>query len=108
MPDPRDITTPEDVHACLDAPRALLFKYGTHCPISAAARGQLGEFIAERPDALVYQVAVDQHRDVSDYIAQRLGVPHASPQAFLLESGEIRWQATHHAISRDVLADRWG
>lgn len=107
MPDLRDLASSDDVTAALAAPRAVVFKYGTRCPISAAARGQLGEFVTECPDALVYQVAVDEHRDISDDIAMRLGVAHASPQAFVLNAGEIRWAATHHAISARLLAERW-
>lgn len=107
MPDPRELSSTDDLQAALDAPRAVLFKYGTYCPISAAARAQLAEFLREHPDATVYQVAVDRCRDVSDHIADRLGVEHASPQAFLLESGEIAWQATHHSIRASELATRW-
>lgn len=107
MPELRDLSSSDDVTAALEAPCAVLFKYGSRCPISTAARSELGAFCEECPDAVVYQVAVDQHRDISDDIAIRLGVPHASPQAFVLRAGEIRWSATHHAISARLLAERW-
>ena len=107
MAEPREISTKDDVKACLEEPNAVLFKYGTHCPISAAARTQLAEFVKEHPDAVVYQVAVDEHRDVSDYIAEKLGVKHQSPQAFLVCSGDVTWQATHHSIQARELASRW-
>ena len=107
MAEPREIATKDEVRACLEEPRAILFKYGTHCPISAAARTQLAEFVERNPDAVVYQVAVDEHRDVSDFIAEKLGVQHASPQAFLLSSGDVTWQATHHSIQARELASRW-
>jgi bacillithiol system protein YtxJ len=107
MAEPREISTNDEVKACLEEPRAVLFKYGTHCPISAAARTQLAQFVERSPDAVVYQVAVDTHRDVSDYIAEKLGVPHASPQAFVVCSGDIAWQATHHSIQARALASQW-
>jgi len=107
MAEPREISTNDDVHACLEEPRAVLFKYGTHCPISAAARTQLAEFCERTPDAVVYQVAVDEHREVSDFIAEKLGVQHASPQAFLLRDGDVAWKATHHSISARDLASQW-
>ena len=107
MAEPREISTTDDVRACLEEPRAVLFKYGTHCPISAAARTQLAQFVEKHPDAVVYQVAVDEHRDVSEFIAEKLGVPHQSPQAFLVCAGDVTWQATHHSIQARELASRW-
>lgn len=107
MADPRDIATTDDVQACLEEPRAVLFKYGSHCPISAAARTQLAQFLEANPDAVVYQVAVDVNRDVSDHIADTLGIEHASPQAFLLCDGDVEWQATHHSIRASELGNRW-
>ena len=107
MSDPVDLSTHDDVHLAMRAPRAVLFKYGTRCPISTAARNQLETFRGDCPDAVVYQVAVDQHRDLSDYIAEQLGVRHESPQAFVLQAGEIRWAATHYAIEARMLAERW-
>ena len=107
MAEPREISTKDDVRACLEERCAVLFKYGTHCPISAAARRQLAEFVEANSDAVVYQVAVDEHRDVSDFIAEKLGVAHASPQAFLLSAGDVTWQATHHSIQARDLGSRW-
>jgi bacillithiol system protein YtxJ len=99
MADPRDCTSPDDVDAALAEPRAILFKYGTHCPISAAARRELVTFASRQPDATVYQVAVDEHRETSAYVAERLGVRHESPQAFVLRQGEVTWKATHFDIT---------
>ena len=107
MANPQNIATEDDARRALAEPRAILFKYGTRCPISAAAVRELGDFVRDSPDAVVYQVAVDQCRDVSDFIAEQLGVEHESPQAFLLCDGDVRWQATHFSIVAEELATQW-
>ena len=43
-------------------------------------------------------IVVQDHRAVSNAVAERLGVRHASPQAFVLKGGEILYHATHYGI----------
>jgi bacillithiol system protein YtxJ len=95
----------QDVDAVLREPAAVLFKHSTRCPISAAAYNQLAAVDDGRPSAPVYIVDVNAQRDVSDYIAERLGAPHDSPQAFVLARGAPLWRASHYAIrARDIEA----
>ncbi len=54
-------------------------------------------------DTDVYLVSVQRNRDVSNAIADVLRTRHASPQALLVSNGEVRWQATHMAITADAL-----
>jgi bacillithiol system protein YtxJ len=78
----------------------LLFKHSTRCSISAMAldRLQRGWDI---PEEFVQPWLLDliQHRDISNAIAERLGVMHQSPQAILLRDGRVVWHASHSAIS---------
>jgi bacillithiol system protein YtxJ len=46
---------------------------------------------------------VIEERDLSDAAAQRLGVPHASPQAFVIRQGHCVWHASHHDITTNAL-----
>lgn len=103
-----DLTTPTELDAALDAPEAVLLKHGARCPISAAARDALTEFAAEHPDVPVYGVEVTGHRALSDQVAERLGVAHESPQAFVLRDGRPVWHAEHFAITPDAVAAHLG
>ena len=100
----RDLTTQEEVDELLAAPAAVLLKHGAHCPVSAAARDELATFMAEQPDALVGGVEVTGQRALSDYVAERVGVSHASPQVFVVSRGQVRWKASHREIRSDDIA----
>lgn len=85
--------------------RTVLFKHSTRCPLSASAIREFEAVAAGHPDAARY-VYLDliAHRDVSDEIEKRLGVPHQSPQAIVLEGGSVRAVFNHFEVKRDVLA----
>ena len=99
----RDLTTTDEVDELLRAPAAVLLKHGAHCMVSAAARDEIAAFVAKNPDAVVGGVEVTGQRSLSDYVAERLGVAHASPQVFVLSGGEVRWRASHREIRSDAL-----
>ena len=100
----RDLTTQDEVDQLLRAPAAVLLKHGAHCPVSAAARDEIAALVAERPEALVGGVEVTGQRALSDYVAERLGVPHESPQVFVVAAGGVRYRATHREIRTDDIA----
>ena len=89
----------QDLDTALQAPVAVLLKYSTTCPISANARRELTAFEERHPDQAVYGVDVHRARDVSSEVAERLGVEHESPQAFILRDGRIVYTAAHWDIS---------
>ena len=97
----QSLETTADLDAALRARVAVLLKYSTTCPISANARRELSAFEQRHPDQTVYGVDVHRARDVSNAVADRLGVEHESPQAFILRAGEPVWTATHWSISAD-------
>ena len=94
-----ELTTRDAVDAVLRAPQAVLLKHGAHCPISRAARGEMQTFADQRPDVVVHLLEVTEHRDLSDYVAERLGVVHESPQLFVLRDGVPVSRAEHFDIS---------
>jgi len=95
----RSLTSTKDIDAVLDEPAAVLLKHSTRCPISAAALDQITDLEVRRPDVPIYLVDVHQARSVSDYVAERFGAPHDSPQAFVLDHGTLVWKATHYSIT---------
>lgn len=91
------------VEASKQQPVALL-KHSIACPISA--RGQR-EFVGLEgtDDPPLYVIVVQYARDLSDYIAQTLGVRHETPQAILIKNGEAVYDASHRAISTETLRE---
>lgn len=71
----------------------FLFKHSDTCGISADMLEQL-----EAVNGDVYIVIVQNERHVSNIIAEKLGIRHASPQAFVLRNGAPVYHATHYGI----------
>jgi bacillithiol system protein YtxJ len=101
-----DLTTAAELDAALEAPLAVLLKHGSSCPISAAGRQAVAQFAEAHPAVPVYRVEVTANRALSDLVAERLGVAHESPQAFVLRGGRPAWHAEHFDITPDALAER--
>lgn len=105
----QELTNEHDLDALLRAPdHVVLLKHGAHCPISAGARESLGEFCRDHPDVPVYGVEVTGRRELSDLVAERLGVPHQSPQLLVLRGGRPVWRAEHFAITPEAIAAHVG
>ncbi len=100
----------EDWEACLAASAqspVLVFKHSTQCPISAGARRGLIEYLAHGgpKTPTTYEILVIESRPVSNAIAESLGVPHKSPQLFLVNNGKAQWSASHYGINRDAITE---
>ncbi len=80
-----------------------IFKHSTRCPISAAAEAEFEKFAAAHPGAPVYRVLVIEDRPLSNAIAEKLAIPHPSPQAILIRDGKPIWSASHWDITEQEL-----
>ncbi|ADU50855.1 hypothetical protein Tmar_0740 [Thermaerobacter marianensis DSM 12885] len=100
------LETVADLERALRDPQpVMIFKHSTACPISARAYRAFRQFVARQPAAArYYLVQVIEQRPLSNEIARRLGVPHASPQVLLWHRGAVRWHASHGAITERALA----
>jgi len=77
----------------------VLYKHSTQCGICDGAIDQIEQFLKDHPaSAEFYYLDLLAHRDVSNEIAQRLGVKHESPQAIVLEGGKVAAVLNHRAI----------
>ena len=83
----------------------VLFKHSPTCGISAHVHHNLMPLVHDETlDADWYVISVRAHRDVSDAIADRLKVWHASPQVIVLRNGAVVWHGSHFGVSaRSVL-----
>lgn len=76
----------------------FLFKHSDTCGISAHILEQLGEVKGE-----VNMIVVQDDREISNAVAERFGIRHASPQAFVLKDGKVIYHATHYGIDPDKI-----
>ena len=71
-----------------------LLKHSNSCGISADILYQLDEI-----DREINVIVIQDHRDLSNSLAQRTGHRHQSPQAFIIRDGKAIYHATHYGIS---------
>jgi len=78
----------------------LLFKHSVTCGISAQAHEEIVALLREDlPLSNAYLVPVQASRDLSNAIAARSRIRHASPQVMLVHGGEVRWHASHFRVT---------
>lgn len=99
----RSVPDDDALKAIVDSPQAVLFKHSTRCPVSAYAIGEVVEFAEAHPEWPVYVINVIEQRPLSNEAADRLGVRHESPQAFVLHEGRVRWHGSHNEVTADAL-----
>jgi len=77
----------------------LIFKHSLTCPISADAYKRIVEGLEK---GLIpyptYIVIVQNERDLSNTIAEKLGVIHQSPQLILIKDEKAIYDESHHNI----------
>ncbi|MEK3945499.1 general stress protein [Paenibacillus odorifer] len=95
----------EDLEQYVAKPgKKLLFKHSTTCPISAKANEEFQAYLKDA-DTAAAVVLVIEDRPVSNQIAEDFGIKHESPQLFLLEDNEVRWNTSHWKITRDAIKE---
>jgi bacillithiol system protein YtxJ len=82
----------------------LLFKHSRTCGVSAEALDELRAHLDRDSAGATYKmVTVQSHRQLSNEVADRLGVRHETPQAILIRDGRPVWKASHFRITADAL-----
>jgi bacillithiol system protein YtxJ len=84
--------------------KQLLFKHSTTCPISAKAHEEFQAFLNDS-DTSAAIVHVIEDRSVSLHIADKFGIKHESPQIFMLEDGEVKWNTSHWKITQNSIKE---
>ncbi len=85
----------------------VFFKHSTRCSISSMAKKRLESLTtSDLSQADFYYLDLIAHRDVSNYIAEKLHVYHESPQIVVVKNGECTYDASHMEISgRELLQE---
>lgn len=77
----------------------LFFKHSTRCSISAAALGRLERGVDRLPAGLqLVYLDLIRHRNLSNALADVLGVVHESPQLLLVHHGCCIYHASHFDV----------
>ncbi|GGI29985.1 MULTISPECIES: bacillithiol system redox-active protein YtxJ [Staphylococcus] len=84
-------------------PYVFVLKHSNTCPISERAMDQFNKFLYER-DMDGYYLIVQEERELSNYIEEKTGIKHESPQAFYFVNGEASWHESHDNITVSSLA----
>ncbi|WP_158856099.1 bacillithiol system redox-active protein YtxJ [Lunatibacter salilacus] len=84
----------------------LVFKHSTRCSISSMAWSRMERNWKEEDNEIVSPYFLDliAFRSISDEVAVRFSVPHASPQVILIRNGEAIYDNSHMGISyQDIM-----
>lgn len=100
------IATEADVASALAEPLAVVYKHSPICPTSSMAYEEIRSLRRLHGDVPVYLIDVVHSRPLSRYIAERVGIVHASPQAIILRSGVPAWYGSHFDLRADAMAKR--
>ncbi len=99
------IMTPVDVQDLVERSNrepVFLLKHSTLCPISAGAYSAYQEFDRQGDGDHPWTCAlvrVIEERTLSDQIAERFGVDHASPQLLLISRSKVIWHDSHWRLT---------
>ena len=85
----------------------VIFKHSTRCSISTMAQFRL-ERETTPNEVVFYYLDVLNYRSLSNQIAERFRVYHASPQLLLIRSGECVYDESHQGIQMQELVQQLG
>jgi len=86
-----------------DHDKVFVMKHSQTCPISMNAYDQFNNFLYER-DMDGYYLIVQEARELSNYIAEKTGIKHESPQVFYFVDQQVAWHDSHNHITVSSLS----
>jgi bacillithiol system protein YtxJ len=79
--------------------KQVIFKHSTRCSISSMAFSRLkNEWDQVTQDVDFYYLDLIQYRNISNTIAEKLGVVHQSPQVIILDKAKVVNHASHNQV----------
>ncbi|MCB0638014.1 MAG: bacillithiol system redox-active protein YtxJ [Lewinella sp.] len=82
----------------------LIFKHSTRCSISAFAKHRLEKsWDFDHAEMTPYFLDLIQYRSASNYVAEKFGIQHESPQLLLIRDGACVYHASHLDIGAHEL-----
>lgn len=82
----------------------IILKHSYRCGTSYFAKKNLESIEKEDfKDSELHLIDVIRSRAISNYLADKAGVRHESPQVFVIKKGEVVWHASHGMVTADNL-----
>jgi len=97
------IETDDDLSQVWAEPLAVIYKHSPICHRSVTSRVEVDRFSTEHPEIPVFQIDVIAQRSVSNLVAERFGIRHESPQAFVVRDGSPTWYGSHQNVTAQHL-----
>lgn len=83
----------------------VIFKHSPTCGISAQAFESISDWLAAAaPAADFFVLPVRTSRALSTELAQKFGIRHESPQALVIDQGEVVWHGSHFRATAGSIA----
>ena len=84
----------------------MLFKHSTRCSISSMALSRIeSEWGFSQEEIVPFYLDLIAHREVSNEIASKLNVFHASPQMIVVKEGKSVMDASHNEIRASLVKE---
>jgi bacillithiol system protein YtxJ len=84
----------------------VIYKHSFSCGTCMFAKIQVEDVMSEYSgEAQFYFVEVRQNRSISNYIAQKTGVRHESPQILVIKNGDVLMHASHTAVQKSEILE---
>jgi len=103
----KTLTTTEQVDAAIERSNTVpiaFFKHSVTCGISAGAHSRLHQdYNIPETTLEFYYLDLLAHRNVSNYIADKLGIIHQSPQIIVVNKEVVVYHTSHHAVNLQEL-----
>ena len=77
----------------------VIFKHSNTCGISRMVLNMFEGSYDMDLDIDLYFLTIQNHRDISNRIAEKFDVLHESPQLLVIKNGEVTFHTSHGAIS---------
>lgn len=91
-----NISQLDDVVEVSKGNKVIIFKHSTRCSISASVLNKFEKKIGDSYQ--LYFLDLISYRGISNAIADKFNVLHQSPQALLIENGEVTQYDSHYGI----------
>lgn len=103
----RTLSTEEDLETAFaqsEREPVLIFKHSARCSLSARAHREMKKLDGAE-DPPVYRLTVQEARDLSNEVEDRLGIRHETPQAILLYEQKPFFDASHHDVTVETVRE---
>lgn len=80
----------------------VVLKHSTRCIVSKTVLKELNRSL-EFNNATFLYLNLLQYRSISNFIAEKYGIQHESPQLLVISDGKVNYAASHSSIDSEVV-----